>query len=250
MIRPAVIKTGGELLSVPSARKKILSGLANWKRTGPVVFVHGGGPQIELELRKQKVPIRFVRGRRVTTPEAMVFVERILSGEVNKAVAAELNAMGVPAVGLSGRDGALLTGRPLRGLGRAAAPDKTDVRLLTTLLRDGFVPVLSSVASDAAGKPVNVNADDFASALAVRLRARRLVFLSDTNGVLDAGKNRIPILRSRDAARLIDEGVIAGGMIPKIQSAASALARGVGEVDILNGYEGIRFESGTRILMK
>ncbi len=248
MKRPWIIKAGGELLATSPTRGKILAGLKKIHRSERFVFVHGGGPQIEAELKRNKVEAHFVGGRRVTTPEAMVHVERVLSGEINKALAAELNQLKVPALGLSCRDGKTITAKPIDGLGRAARPEKINPALLTALMNAKFVAVVSSVGSDSAGKAVNINADDAASALAVSLKAARLVFLTNVAGVRDANGKRIPVLKISEIDRLIEEGVITGGMIPKVQSARKAILAGVGEIDIVNGLDGIKINDGTRIL--
>jgi acetylglutamate kinase len=248
MKRPWVIKAGGELLATPATRNKILKGLKRCQKAERVVFVHGGGPQIETELKRNNVEARFVGGRRVTTLEAMIHVERVLSGEINKGLVAELERMRVKAVGLSCRDGGLIVGNPINGLGRAARPARVNVGLLETLVEARYTPIVSSVASDRTGDAVNINADDAASAVAVALKAGRLVFLTNVAGVRDALGRRIPVLKIDSIDRLIKDGVITGGMIPKVQSARNAILRGVGEVDIVNGLEGIRVDHGTRIL--
>jgi acetylglutamate kinase len=250
MKRPWVIKAGGELLATPVTRARILSALRKFAKGERLVFVHGGGPQIEAELKRNNVEARFEGGRRVTTPAAMVHVERILSGEINKGLAAELQNLKVAAVGLSCRDGATIVAEPIPGLGRAARPAKVNAGLIETLVKGGFTPVLSSVGSDAAGQAVNINADDAASALATRLKAERLVFLTNVAGVRDAAGQRIPVLRIGDIDRLIRDGVITGGMIPKVQSARNAILKGVGEVDIVNGLDGIVIAEGTRIVKR
>ena len=248
MKRPWVIKAGGELLATPATRSRILKGIKRYQRREAVVFMHGGGPQIEAELKRNGVEARFVGGRRVTTPEAMVHVERVLSGEINKGLVGELQRLRVSAVGLSCRDGALVLGQPIDGLGRAARPWKTNVAILDALLSARFTPIVSSVGSDRIGGAVNINADDAASAVAIRLKAGRLVFLTNVAGVRDALGRRIPVLRIDTIDRLIREGVITGGMIPKVQSARNAILKGVGEVDIVNGLEGVRVDHGTRIV--
>jgi acetylglutamate kinase len=246
--RPWVIKAGGELLVAGPARTQILKDLSRWHKKHPIVFVHGGGPQIEQELLKNNVPTQFINGRRVTSVEAMVFVERILSGQINKGLAAELTTRGAAAVGLSCRDAATIAAKPIAELGRAATPAKIKTMLIETLLAANFLPVLSSVGSDKEGEAVNINADDVASALAIQLRAANLIFLTNISGVLDQNKKRIPVLKTGDIDRLIKTGVITGGMIPKVQSARAAIQKGVGEVDILNGKEPIRLDGGTRII--
>jgi acetylglutamate kinase len=248
MRRPWVIKAGGELLAAPATRTKILKGIRNCQRDERVVFLHGGGPQIEAELKRNNVEARFVGGRRVTTPEAMIHVERVLSGEINKSLAAELQRLRVSAVGLSCRDGGLIIGQPITGLGRAARPRKVNAGLLNALLDSRYTPIVSSVGSDRSGNAVNINADDAASAVAVALKAGRLVFLTNIAGVRDALGRRIPVLKIDSIDRLIKDGVITGGMIPKVQSARHAILKGVGEVDIVNGLEGVKVNRGTRII--
>lgn len=248
MKRPVVVKAGGELVGLRAVRRALVRHLVGLHRSGPVVFVHGGGPQIEAELQKNGVSARFVKGRRLTSPAAMAIIERVLSGEINKGLAAELAHAGVPAVGLSGRDGAILTGDRIPGLQRTARPASVDPRLLTSLLQNRFLPVISSVASDRTGGAVNINADDAAAALAIRLKARNLILVTNISGVLDASKKRIPILKIGAIDRLIRDGVITGGMIPKVESARVAIRKGVGEVDIVNGKHDLSLSSGTRIV--
>ncbi len=246
--RPWVVKAGGELLAAASARRKILADLVNAARSRPVVFVHGGGPQIKKELAKRRIRAAFVGGRRVTSREAMAVVEQTLSGPVNKSVVADLVRLGAAAVGLSGRDGGLITGRVIPKLGRAARPEKINGRMLSALLKGKFLPVVSSVASDTLGQAVNINADDAASAVAVHLKAARLIFLTDVAGVRNGHGKRMGRLSARDVRRLIDGGIITGGMLPKVQSAMAAIKKGVGEVDIVNGFKGMKLDQGTRII--
>ncbi len=248
MKRPWVVKVGGELLNAPRERTRLLSELRRLAKKESVVLVHGGGPQIEAGLKKEKIPIQFIHGRRVTTPSTMMVVEKVLSGVVNKGLVADLVKKGVHAVGLSGRDSGIVTGIPISGLGRAARVQMVKPKLIQHLVQGRFLPVISSVASDAKGAPVNINADDFASGLAIALKARHLVFLTDVAGVKDAQKKRIPVLKTHQIQELIDDGVVYGGMIPKLQSAASAIMKGVGEVDILKGGGGLLWSLGTRIL--
>lgn len=228
-------------------RNTILSDLARLARRQPVVFVHGGGPQIEQELLRNKIPTKFIKGRRFTSPAAMVHVERVLSGQINKGIAAELSAKGATAAGLSCRDGQVVMATPIPGLGRAAKPLKIDVSLLKVLVAGRIVPVVSSVGSDSKAQAVNINADDVASALAIKLKAANLIFLTNISGVLDQKKKRISVLKTTQIDALISNGVITGGMIPKVQSARAAIRKGVGEVDIINGKTGLSLSGGTRI---
>lgn len=248
MKRPRVIKAGGELLTSETVRKKIIADLFRWQKIAPIVFVHGGGPQIEAELIKNKIPVEFLNGRRVTSDEAMLVVEQVLSGQINKGLVADLGRAGVTAIGLSGRDAGLLTAEPLPGLGRAGKPARVKKKILDILLRQHVLVVLCSVASDKNGTAINVNADDFASAIACELKASHLIYLTDIGGVQNKYKKRIPILRTREIDGYIEDKTITGGMIPKVQSARKALLRGVGEVDITDGYRGIDLDAGTRII--
>lgn len=242
-----VVKAGGELMATPDVRSKVLNGLKTLSKKHALVFVHGGGPQIEAALAKNKIPNKFVNGRRVTSPAAITVVEQVLSGEINKGIVGELGAKNVKAVGLSGRDGKTIIGKPIPGLERAAKPQKIDVSLLKALVKSGFVPVVSSVGSDAAGKPVNINADDIASAIGIALKCDNLIFLTNVSGVLDQNKERIPHLKTTRIDALIQQAIITGGMIPKVQSARAAILKGINKITITNGKFGIAVEKGTVI---
>lgn len=243
-----VIKFGGSLLSDPTARRAFLKQAAGMSRRAQLVLVHGGGPDINAALEKMGIKSQWVKGRRVTDEAAMTVVEGVLSGQVNKALAGELCTLGVLALGLSGRDGNLLRARLVPELGRVGEPDKINPTVLLTLFRVGFTPVLSSVGFGKDHKPVNINADEAASALAIALKANRLIFMTDVAGVLDQNKKTIPLIRIREVKRLIDDGVITGGMIPKILSCAAALKKGVKEIAILDGRSGLSHPQGTRLL--
>jgi acetylglutamate kinase len=224
-----VYKVGGPALEEPD----LVSALAAEVRRagGAVVLVHGGGRQVERALLAQGAESRFVEGRRATTPEAMRAVEMVLSGVVNKELAASLTAAGIPAVGLSGRDGALLRARVLPGLGRVGRPERVDPTPLRALLAAGFVPVVSPVSAGPSGQALNVNADEAALAIASALDARSLVYLSDVDGVR-LGDEAVAVLREDAAERGIADGSIAGGMVMKVRTALAACAAGIPEVVI------------------
>jgi acetylglutamate kinase len=172
-----------------------------------------------------------VEGRRVTSPEAMEVVEMVLSGAMNKGLAAGLTGAGVPALGLSGRDGGMIRARLEPGLGRVGVPERVDPRPLEAAWAAGLVPVVSPVSEGADGGAVNVNADEAALALARALQARSLVYLSDVDGVrVDSAP--VEALDARAAQRHIDEGIIAGGMALKVRMALEAAAAGIDEVVI------------------
>lgn len=246
---PWVVKFGGSLLSDEAARRGFLAQAAKLAKRQPLVLVHGGGPEINAALEQMSVKSVWVDGRRVTDDAAMRVVEMVLSGEVNKRLVGELSTLKTRAVGLSGRDGGLLAAAPVAGLGRVGAPTKADAGALKALLAAGFVPVVSPVASDGKGGALNVNADEAAAALAVALKAARLVYLTDVAGVLDAGKKTIPLIRvKQDLEELIQAGIITGGMIPKTRSCRDALRKGVGEVDIIDGRAGLLKMLGSRLV--
>lgn len=243
-----VVKFGGSLLSDQAARKAFLKDAARLAKTNPMVLVHGGGPEINAALDKMGIVSTWVNGRRVTDDAAMGVVEGVLSGQVNKNLVGELNALGGKAVGLSGRDGGILKAKPVPELGRVGEPDRADPKLISVLLKAGFLPVLSSVAAGRDFGALNVNADEAAAALAIALKARRLVYLTDVPGVLDAHKTTIPTIRIADIKKLIDTKVITGGMIPKVLSCKNALKKGVAEINIIDGRAGLPKLLGTKLL--
>lgn len=224
-----VYKVGGPALEDPD----LCAPLAAEVRRGPdaAVLVHGGGRQVERALLAREVPSRFVDGRRVTTAEAMETIELVLSGMVNKALAAGLTAAGAPAVGVSGRDATMIRARLLPELGWVGSPEHVDTKPLEALLRAGFVPVVSPVSAGPSGEAVNVNADEAALAIARALGASSLVYLSDVDGVRMGGE-ALATLAREDAERGIASGAIAGGMVMKVRVALEACAVGIPEVMI------------------
>jgi len=240
-----VYKLGGPALEDPG----LLAPLAAELRAAAarVVLVHGGGRHVERMLRALGIESRFVDGRRATSPAAMEVVEMILSGVVNKALAAGLTDAGLPAVGISGRDGGLIRARLLAELGRVGTPEAVDPRPVLALWDAGLVPVVSPVAAGPAGVSVNVNADEAALGLARALGATSLVYLSDVPGVR-VGERTVESLGAAEAADLIADGTIAGGMALKVQVALEAARGGIEEV-MVAGKERLRggFQ-GTRIV--
>jgi acetylglutamate kinase len=238
-----VYKVGGPALEDPH----LLSPLAAEVRraSGRVLLVHGGGRQVERLLKALDIESQFVEGRRATSPAAMEVVEMVLSGVVNKGLAAGLTAAGVPAVGLSGRDGGLVQARLEPQLGRVGRPDRVSPALLVALWSAGFVPVVSPVSAGPAGEPINVNADEAALGLAAAVGAGTLVYLSDVDGVRVGGETAAS-LSAAEAQRLIEDGTISGGMALKVRVALDAAGRGIPEVIIagkgrlLGGFPGTR----------
>jgi acetylglutamate kinase len=244
-----VYKVGGPALEDPDLLGPLAAEVrrAGWR----VVLVHGGGRHVERMLGALGIESRFVDGRRATSEAAMEVVEMVLSGTVNKALAAGLTAAGAPAVGVSGRDGGLVRARIEPGLGRVGTPEKVDPALVQALWEAGLVPVVSPVASGPSGEPVNVNADEAALGLARALRAASLVYLSDVDGVRVGGET-VPELAPELARQRTEDGTIVGGMALKVRVALEASAAGIPEVVIagkarlLGGFSGTRLLAGAR----
>ena len=245
-----VIKYGGHAMGDEPFAREFARDIVLLEQTAinPVV-VHGGGPQIEAMLKRVGVESQYAAGLRITDEKTLEIVEMVLSGLINKQMVGYINAAGGKAIGLSGKDGNMLIARKLTrtvvdpdshiekvvDLGLVGEPDKVDVTVLTQILGREIIPVLAPVAAAADGGTFNVNADTFAGAIAGALRAKRLLLLTDVPGVLDKSKNLIKQLSADDARRLIADGTISGGMIPKVETCIEALERGVEGVVILDG---------------
>ena len=245
-----VVKYGGhamgdEYLARDFARDIVLLEQA---AINPIV-VHGGGPQIEAMLKKVGVQSQYAAGLRITDAKTLEIVEMVLAGSINKQIVGYINEAGGKAVGLCGKDGNMVVARKLTrtvidpdsaiekviDLGYVGVPDKVDTTMLTQILGRELIPVLAPVAAAANGGTFNVNADTFAGAIAGALKAKRLLLLTDVPGVLDKSKSLIKELSVDDARRLIADGTISGGMIPKVETCIEALDHGVEGVVILDG---------------
>jgi acetylglutamate kinase len=239
-----VYKLGGPALEDPG----LLPALAEELRRarGRVLVVHGGGRYVERELKARGLESRFVGGRRETSPEAMQVVEMVLSGVVNKGLAAGLTSAGLPALGLSGRDAGLLRARVQPGLGRVGSPESVDTRILETAWTAGFVPVVSPVSQGADGGALNVNADEAALALAVALQAEALLYLSDVDGVR-LGAETVASLSADEVRHHVAQGAITGGMAMKVDTALQAVAAGVPEVIVAGRARLVGGFPGTRL---
>ena len=233
------IKYGGAAMARPETMEAVLRNVLLLQHVGiRVVLIHGGGPEIDAWLARLGIERRFVDGLRVTDEATMDVVEMALAGRANKALVAEIARCGGRAVGLSGRDAGILTARPISAeLGRTGEITAVDPSLLASLAAQGYVPVLCSVAGDDEGAALNVNADLAAAAVAGALGAAKLVVLSDTPGVLrdrNDPASRLSRLGGDEARALIADGTIAGGMIPKVESALRALELGVRRVHLID----------------
>ncbi len=245
-----VVKYGGHAMGAEELAREFARDIVLLEQTAinPVV-VHGGGPQIEAMLKQVGVQSQYSAGLRITDAKTLEIVEMVLAGSINKQMVGYINEAGGRAIGLCGKDGNMVVARKLTrtvidpdsaiekvvDLGFVGEPDKVDTRVLDTILGRELIPVLAPVAAAAHGGTFNVNADTFAGAIAGALKAKRLLLLTDVPGVLDKSKNLIKELSVDEARRLIADGTISGGMIPKVETCIDALDRGVEGVVILNG---------------
>ena len=223
-----VIKLGGSTLG---AHDTSLRDVADARKSGrQIVIVHGGGAAVSAWLQRTGVEARFVRGLRVTDAPTLDVVVAVLAGVVNKQLVAQLAALGAGAVGLSGADASILGARRYDAdLGYVGRIERVDPQPLEELLRAGRLPVVAPIAIELASgvaQLLNANADTAAGEVAAALGASQLVFLTDVEGVLDANRRLLPLLTAAEARALIDAGVAAGGMIPKLEAAVRAASAG------------------------
>jgi acetylglutamate kinase len=225
-----VLKVGGAELQECPALEEFLETVVALSARGSLVVVHGGGAEIASLQKRLGLEPCFLDGLRITDLESLRVAEMVLSGLVNKRVTGRLVARGVRAIGLSGVDGGLLRARrlahPKGDLGYVGEIMSVDVACLRDLLDDGFTPIVSPISLGLDGSTYNINADHAALAIAGALGARELVFLTDVPGVRGEA-DLLPELNVAEAERLIDLGVIHGGMIPKVRSALDAISAGV-----------------------
>lgn len=232
-----VIKLGGHAMGSDEAMEEFARDVVLLRQVGinPVI-VHGGGPQINALLAKLEIKSDFVNGKRVTDAATVEVVEMVLSGLVNKRIVQAIQGQGGKAVGLSGKDAGLMTcDQTDPDLGFVGTPAKLDVTLLRQLFANEMIPVIAPLGAGRNGETFNVNGDTAAGAIAGALHADRLLLLTDVSGVKDSEGTVLTELNSVKIRELTDEGVIAGGMIPKTQTALDALRDGVRAVVILDG---------------
>ena len=245
-----VVKYGGHAMGEEALARDFARDIVLLEQAAinPVV-VHGGGPQIAAMLKKLGIKSEFAAGLRVTDAATVEIVEMVLAGSINKQIVGYINAAGGKAVGLCGKDGNMVLASKVNrtvidpdsqiekviDLGFVGEPKKVDVTVLNQILGRELIPVLAPVAASAEGGTYNVNADTFAGAIAGALKAKRLLLLTDVPGVLDKSKSLIKELSVDDARRLIADGTISGGMIPKVETCLYALEKGVEGVVILDG---------------
>ena len=247
-----LVKYGGHAMSAPAADggtdDPFARDIVLLQQVGinPIV-VHGGGPQIGQMLQRLGIKSSFVDGLRVTDRETMEVVEMVLAGTINKQLVAEINAAGGCAVGLSGKDGNLIRARKAMrnriengvrvevDLGLVGEPERIDDRVLASFRQSGIIPVIAPTGYGADGGTYNINSDTVAGAVAAAVKAQRFLLLTDVPGVLDADRRLITELTAGEARRLIADGTISGGMIPKVETCLTAIAGGVEAAVILDG---------------
>lgn len=245
-----VVKYGGHAMVDDRLKNDFARDVTLLKYVGlnPVV-VHGGGPQINQVLDQMGICSTFVRGMRMTDEPTMDVVEMVLGGKVNKAIVAQINQQGGKAVGLSGKDGSLIQARKLQIVYQADEDKPPEIidpglvgevtrinpEIIHTLSGQGFIPIIAPVGAGENGETFNINADLVAAEIAMALGAERLVFLTDVDGVLDGRDKLITSIEAETIRRMVSDGTITGGMIPKIETALEALDQDVGKVHIING---------------
>lgn len=232
-----VIKLGGHAMGNDEAMERFARDIVLMKQTNvhPVI-VHGGGPMINSMLEKLGVKSEFVNGKRVTDAATMDVVEMVLSGSVNKRIVAAINAQGGKAVGLSGKDANLITCEPADPvLGLVGKPVAVDPSVIKSFQNTAFIPVVAPIGAGRNGETYNINGDTAAGAIAAALNADRLLLLTDVEGVKDADGDVVTELTPDTVRQLTGQGVIAGGMIPKTETALAAIEGGVRAVVILDG---------------
>lgn len=241
--KTVVIKYGGSAMSDENIKRTIIQDITLMKLVGmnPVI-VHGGGPEINEALSQLGIEHKFVDGLRVTDKKTMEVAEMVLTGKINKSIVSDLQKQGINAVGISGKDGKLIEASKKlsngHDLGFVGKIDKINPEILNTLIDNGFIPIISPIGSDKEGNSYNINADYVAAAIAGELKAQKLVFLTDTEGVLKNFNDKssvISVLPAEEIQILIENQTIKGGMIPKIECCEKAVNQGVKAVHIIDG---------------
>ncbi len=245
-----VVKYGGHAMGDEQMARQFARDMVLLEQSGvnPVV-VHGGGPQIGAMLKRLGIKSEFAAGLRITDRDTLEVVEMVLAGLINKQIVGFINNEGGRAIGLCGKDGNMVTARKVTrsmvdpsshietviDLGFVGEPERVDTAVLDAVLGRELIPVLAPVANGSDGETYNINADTFAGAVAGKMKAKRLLLLTDVPGVLDKNKNLIKELKIDQIHALIADGTITGGMIPKVETCIYALEQGVEGVVILDG---------------
>lgn len=237
-----VIKYGGAAMGDCMLKEKIMQDIVLMKYVGmhPII-VHGGGPEINIMLKRLNLKSEFVDGLRVTDHDTMEIVEMVLGGKVNKEIVAGINASGGKAIGISGKDGKLIMATPTEDserMGFVGTVGQINPEIIETLIENGYIPVIAPIGMDEERNSYNINADLVAAAIAVAMKADKLVLLTDVPGLLRNPKDPdtlISVLKTSEVVKYIEQGVISGGMTPKVQCCVEAVTGGVGRTHIVDG---------------
>ena len=242
--KTVVVKYGGSAMLSDDLTEKILQDITLLKFVGmkPIV-VHGGGGEINKMLGKLEIEPKFVDGLRVTDKDTMDVVQMVLTGNINKSIVSKLNVLGAKAIGLCGKDANLITAKKLvskngSDLGFVGEVTKVNTKLLDLLTSDEYIPVIAPIGTDEKGNTYNINADTVAGEIAAALKAEKLMFLTDIDGIRrdeNDPKSLINIISEQEIIALIESGQIAGGMLPKVDGCIKALNSRVSRTHILNG---------------
>ena len=244
-----VIKFGGHAMGDEALADAFAQDVVYLKQSGvnPIV-VHGGGPQIAEMLKKLEITSAFVNGLRVTDKPTVEIVEMVLAGKINKEIVSAINRQGGKAVGISGKDANLMIAKKITempdpktnkmgpvDIGFVGNPQEVNPHIVEVISKSDLIPVIAPVGISRDGETLNINADSFASALAARMQAKRLLLLTDVAGVLDKNKKLVERLTTDEARAMIKDGTITGGMIPKIEGCIEVVEAGVEAVVIIDG---------------
>lgn len=244
-----VIKYGGNAMKDSQSIKSFCEDVALLKQSGlKPVIVHGGGPQIGNMLEQLGIETKFESGMRITDEKTLDVVEMVLCGGINKEIASEINQSGCKAIGISGKDASMIIAKKHDGkikdesniekivdLGFVGIPKKINTEIIEISINNDFIPVIAPLGISEDGKTFNINADTVAGAIAFSLNAKRLLILTDVQGVLDDDDNIIEEISKEEALTMIEKGIISGGMIPKVNTCINALEKGVSASVIVDG---------------
>ncbi len=241
--KKVVIKYGGAAMTDCKLKQQVMQDIVLMKFVGmhPVV-VHGGGPEINQMLARLNIKSHFVNGLRVTTEEIMEIVEMVLGGKVNKEIVSGINHAGGKAIGISGKDGNLIKAQPINSekMGFVGEVKRINPQIIDTVIENGYIPVIAPIGQGHGDETYNINADLVASAIAVAIKADKLVLLTDVPGLLkdpDNSESLISVLRLSEVEGYVKQGIIAGGMLPKVQCCMESVQGGVGRTHIIDGRQ-------------
>ncbi|HEY8390988.1 MAG TPA: acetylglutamate kinase [Clostridia bacterium] len=242
--KTVVIKYGGNAMQDENIINTIMQDIAMLKIVGVnPILVHGGGPEINAYLKLLNIPSKFHNGLRITDKNTMEVVQMVMSGKINKDITSRLNLLGVKAIGLSGKDAQLIEVKKYNSpdgvdLGFVGEITNINTSLLNKLSNDEFIPVIAGIGTDKNGEAYNINADMVASEIAARIGAEKLIYLTDIDGIRkdpNDPSTLISIITADEIKKMINDGEISGGMIPKVMSCIKGIEQGISRVHIING---------------